>query len=139
MSSPTSLSGVIRQLPSHGGEPLPDAELLACYARHRDEAAFAAVVRRYGGLVLGVARRLLADRLAARGLAPSVMVLAAVAVPAELLARTAPLAAAPWSKAVPPAVAALAATAAPRRLLPAVACSLVVVGLAGWVIALGGN
>src|SRR5262249_7041982 len=32
----------------------------------------------------------------------------------------------------------LAAAVAPRRLLPAVACSLVVVGLAGWVIASGG-
>jgi RNA polymerase sigma factor (sigma-70 family) len=274
MSSPSSLSGVIRQLPSHAGESLPDAELLACYARQRDEAAFATVVRRYGGLVLGVARRqlgdpqqaddvfqatflalarsadrlrretplanwlytvslrqarkvraraarrteveqasppppassadplaeitgrellrvideelarlperyrlpvllccvqglsreeaagqlgwsdgsvkgrlergrrLLADRLAARGLAPSAIViapLAAVVVPAELVARTAPLAAAPWSKAVPPAVAALAATVAPRRLLSAVACSLVVVGIAGWVIAFGEN
>jgi RNA polymerase sigma factor (sigma-70 family) len=274
MSSGTSLTGVIRQFPSHAGDPLPDAELLTGYARRGDEAAFAAVVRRYGGLVLGVARRQLADpqqaddvfqatflalarsagrlgrqaplanwlytvalrqarkarvraarraeaeqfapprsacqtdpldeitgrellqvideelarlperyrlpvllccvqglsreeaagqlgwsdgavkgrlergrrrlaeRLAARGLAPSAMVLAplaAVAVPVELLARTAPLAAAPWSNAVPPAVAALAATVAPRRLLPAVACSLVVVGLAGWVIASVGN
>ena len=59
MTSTTALTGVIRQL-----QPLGDAadgELLARYAQRQDEAAFAAVVRRYGGLVLGVARRQLAD------------------------------------------------------------------------------
>lgn len=61
MTTASHLTGVIRQFPSTAGDALPDAELLACYAGHRDEAAFAAVVRRYGGLVLGVARRQLAD------------------------------------------------------------------------------
>src|SRR5207245_1624964 len=34
-------------------------ELLECYAIHRDEAAFEALVRRHGPMVLGVCRRLL--------------------------------------------------------------------------------
>jgi RNA polymerase sigma factor (sigma-70 family) len=36
-----------------------DAELLRAFASRRDEAAFAAIVRRHGGLVLGVCRRAL--------------------------------------------------------------------------------
>jgi RNA polymerase sigma factor (sigma-70 family) len=89
-------------------------------------------------------RRRLADRLAARGLAPSALVfapLAAVVVPAELLARTTELAASPWSQAVPPAVATLATTGAPRAFLPAMALvgCVVAVGLAGWALAFGGK
>jgi RNA polymerase sigma factor (sigma-70 family) len=86
----------------------------------------------------------LAARLAARGLAPSALVLAPIAsvvVPAELLARTVELAASPWSKAVPPAVATLATTGAPRTFLPAmglVGC-VAVVGLAGWALAFAGK
>src|SRR5438132_6614906 len=38
---------------------LTDGELLECYATHRDEAAFEALVRRHGPMVLGVCRRLL--------------------------------------------------------------------------------
>ena len=37
----------------------PDGQLLDLFARHRDEEAFAAVVRRHGPMVLGVCRRLL--------------------------------------------------------------------------------
>ena len=40
----------------------PDGQLLDLFARHRDEEAFAAVVRRHGPMVLGVCRRLLANR-----------------------------------------------------------------------------
>ncbi len=43
----------------HEAAGLPDGELLAAYARHRDEAAFAALVRRHGPMVLGVCRRVL--------------------------------------------------------------------------------
>ncbi|HEY2911317.1 MAG TPA: sigma-70 family RNA polymerase sigma factor, partial [Gemmataceae bacterium] len=38
-----------------------DADLLARFAADRDEAAFAAIVERYGPMVLGVARRILRD------------------------------------------------------------------------------
>ena len=58
MSSGAALTGMIRHL--NRGDAAPDSELLTRYAHHHDEAAFAAVVERYGGLVLGVARRQLA-------------------------------------------------------------------------------
>src|SRR5271167_3229404 len=41
--------------------PLDDELLLVRFAADRDEAAFAELVRRYGPLVRGVARRRLAD------------------------------------------------------------------------------
>ena len=86
----------------------------------------------------------LAARLAARGLAPSALIfapLASVVVPAELLARTAELAASPWSRSVPPAVATLATTSAPRALLPAMALvgCVAAIGLAGWSLTFAGK
>jgi DNA-directed RNA polymerase specialized sigma24 family protein len=36
---------------------LSDAQLLSCFAERRDVAAFEALVRRHGPMVLGVARR----------------------------------------------------------------------------------
>src|SRR5258708_38878893 len=39
--------------------PASDADLMARFADHRDEAAFAALVDRHGPLVLGVCRRML--------------------------------------------------------------------------------
>jgi RNA polymerase sigma factor (sigma-70 family) len=41
---------------------LYDRDLLECYLERRDEAAFAALVRRHGGMVLGVCRSVLRDR-----------------------------------------------------------------------------
>src|SRR5262249_54759773 len=42
-----------------GGAPVPDQERLARFVRRRGEAAFAALVRRHGGMVLGVCRSVL--------------------------------------------------------------------------------
>jgi RNA polymerase sigma factor (sigma-70 family) len=62
MNVETRLSGVIRGL-AVGPDGAPaDAELLTRYASRGDQAAFATLVQRYGALVLGVARRQLADR-----------------------------------------------------------------------------
>jgi RNA polymerase sigma factor (sigma-70 family) len=46
-----------RALPAPGGQP--DGDLLTHFIATRDEAAFAALVRRHGPMVLGVCRRLL--------------------------------------------------------------------------------
>ena len=40
---------------------VPDDELVERFAVHREEAAFAALVRRHGPLVLGVCRRMLTE------------------------------------------------------------------------------
>src|SRR5689334_4110325 len=62
MRSGDVLTGVVRHLRRQCGEPPTDGELLARFARQRDENAFTALVQRHGGLVLGVARRHLPDR-----------------------------------------------------------------------------
>src|SRR5262245_41804271 len=43
-------------------ERLTDGQLLGCFIEHRSEAAFAALLRRLGPMVLGVCRRVLRDR-----------------------------------------------------------------------------
>jgi RNA polymerase sigma factor (sigma-70 family) len=122
----------LAQLPERYRQPLV---LCGVQGLARDEAA-----RQLGwsdGVFKGRlerGRRLLAARLARRGLGPSALALAPLAVaavPGDLLASTAALAAAPWSPSLPAGVAALAA--APRRLLPAAVAlgSLLAVGVAG--------
>lgn len=62
---PSPLSAVVRHIRSLAerapGAMLPDHHLLARFIQQHDEAAFALLVRRHGGLVLGVARRILHD------------------------------------------------------------------------------
>src|SRR5262245_20934114 len=55
----TLLLRLRRSLCRQGGAGLTDGELLECYVARRDEAAFEAIVRRHGGMVLGVCRRIL--------------------------------------------------------------------------------
>jgi RNA polymerase sigma factor (sigma-70 family) len=61
MRSTADLTGVIRHLRAPTGDGPGDPELLDRYAHGHDQAAFATLVVRYGPLVLGVARRQLAD------------------------------------------------------------------------------
>jgi RNA polymerase sigma factor (sigma-70 family) len=49
----------IRKVSAGSGEEVPDALLLERFAVRRDEEAFALLLERYGGLVLGVCRRML--------------------------------------------------------------------------------
>ncbi|QDU23203.1 RNA polymerase sigma factor [Urbifossiella limnaea] len=54
------LRDVLRRFPpAHDGADRPDADLIRRYAAERDEAAFEALVRRHGPMVLGVCRRAL--------------------------------------------------------------------------------
>ncbi|HEY1381148.1 MAG TPA: sigma-70 family RNA polymerase sigma factor [Gemmataceae bacterium] len=122
-----ALDAELLRLPAGYREPL-----VLCYWQGltQDEAA-----RRLGcspGAVKGRLERgraQLAERLRRRGFGPAALLLApiaAAAVPADLLARTAGLAAAPWGRAIPAAVLALAG--GPARLVASVA---VVGALAG--------
>ncbi len=52
------LRGVFRQREWNAAS---DAQLLTGYLVHREEAAFEAILRRHGGMVLGVCRRILGD------------------------------------------------------------------------------
>jgi len=61
----TALSHLHRLLTPPAAEQPPDRHLLQRFLAARDEAAFAALVRRHGAMVLGVGRRLLHDGHAA--------------------------------------------------------------------------
>jgi len=82
-TAPTdSVVRFVRKLagPQHAAAGLPDHALLSRFAHHRDEAAFAALVRRHGPLVLTVCRRVLGDWHAAEDcLQQTFLVLAAKA------------------------------------------------------------
>jgi RNA polymerase sigma factor (sigma-70 family) len=83
-------------------------------------------------------RKRLADRLCRRGIVPQALLLApvaAVAVPADLLAATAAVGVDPWSRSLPAAVVALAA--APSKLLPAVALATLLVGVGAVTLTVG--
>src|SRR5262245_12821176 len=47
------------------GPNLTDGQLVDCFVKHRDEAAFAALVQRHGPMVLGVCRQVVRDETAA--------------------------------------------------------------------------
>src|SRR3954449_12679951 len=64
-SKRTVSSQLLQLARATAGDPAPDAELLARFARARDEAAFAALVERHGPMVLGVCRRVLGEHHAA--------------------------------------------------------------------------
>jgi RNA polymerase sigma factor (sigma-70 family) len=90
MSSGASQTGLIRYLRAQAGGALTDGELLARYSNGRDETAFAAVVQRYGGLVLAVARRQLADTQQAEDVFQATFL--ALARSADRLSQAVPLA-----------------------------------------------
>src|SRR6266852_305281 len=61
-ASPAYLLQHIRRLVSRSeSRPHTDAALVDRFARHRDEAAFTALVDRHGSMVLQVCRRVLGD------------------------------------------------------------------------------
>src|SRR4051794_23328324 len=60
-AAPPGVVRYLRLVATRDSAGVPDVELLARFARRRDEAAFELLVWRHGGLVLGTCRRLLRD------------------------------------------------------------------------------
>jgi RNA polymerase sigma factor (sigma-70 family) len=67
----------VRELLEPSAPEQSDAALLARFARSRDEAAFAALVDRHGGMVLGVCQRVLGSRTVAEDCAQATFILLA--------------------------------------------------------------
>ena len=57
----TVLRHIRRLATNRKDEEVPDHQLLERFARNKDEAAFAALLERHGGMVLSVCRRILRD------------------------------------------------------------------------------
>ena len=57
----TGIAHLVRALRTQGGADQTDGQLLSQFLARRDEAAFVALVRRHGPMVLGVCRRVLGN------------------------------------------------------------------------------
>jgi RNA polymerase sigma factor (sigma-70 family) len=110
-TAPTFLHSLRQLTAAHLAAELSDRQLLERYAGRRDEAAFAALVRRHGPLVLGVCRRLLRDGHAAEDAFQATFLV--LARRARSVAR--PEALGPWLHGVAARVALKARAQAARR------------------------